>query len=120
MPQCARSCRCAEVLHDPTSAGARCVMKTKMGSHRLGANAYLMSQDAHEAGTKSDGLMLHPWSMALSTRIASTCSRVKAIACDGGLRSQTVSRTGFLAIASYLTARPSARLNTVRACFAVL
>jgi hypothetical protein len=33
-------------------------------------------------------------------RIASTCSTVRAIAVEGGLRSRTVSRTGFLASAS--------------------
>lgn len=49
---------------------------------------------------------------------ASTWVEVRASACDGGLLNRTVSRAGFLAIASYLTASPKARLSTVRACFA--
>ena len=52
--------------------------------------------------------------------MASTCLAVSAIACDGGLLSRVVSRTGFLAIASYRTASPNARLSTVRACLAML
>lgn len=53
-------------------------------------------------------------------RITSTSATVSAIAVEGGLRSRTSSRTGFFAIASYLTASPKARLRTVRACFAML
>ena len=55
-----------------------------------------------------------------AVRITSICSTVSAWACDGGFRNRTVSRTGLRGIASYRTASPNARLNTVRACFAVL